>query len=66
MSDVEKLVKRAETFAKRSKLSMATVSTYMFNDGKRLDELKSGKSRIWPETLERATAALAELEAERA
>lgn len=64
MSDVKALVKRAEAFSKESGLALSTVSTKMFNDGKRLDELKTGKSRIWPETVEKALTALIEAETE--
>ena len=36
----------------------------MFNDGKRLTTLRAGKSRLWPETAERALTALIEMETE--
>lgn len=64
MSDEKTLVKRAEAFSKESGLALSTISTKIFKDGKRLDELKSGKSRCWPETLEKALTKLIEAEAE--
>jgi hypothetical protein len=63
MTDEKALVKRAEAFSKESGLALSTISTKIFDDGKRLGELKEG-SRCWPETLERASKALDKVEAD--
>lgn len=57
------LVTRAERYARKSGLSLSTVSGKILKDGSRLRELKKG-SRIWPETLEKAFRELDSLEAE--
>lgn len=57
------LITRAERYAKKSGLSLTTVSRKILNDGSRLHDLKAG-SRIWPETLQSACARLVQLEAE--
>ncbi len=64
MTDVATIVTRAERFSKESGLAISTISTRMFNDGKRLTTLRAGKSRLWPETAERALTALIEMETE--
>lgn len=64
-SEIKALVKRAEAYSKSSGLAFSTVSRLIFNDGKRLGELKAGKSKkIWAETLDAANAKLAAMESE--
>lgn len=64
-SEIKALVKRAEAYSKASNLALSTVSRLIFNDGKRLGELKAGKSKkIWAETLDAANAKLATMEGE--
>ena len=64
MTDYRPLVKRAEAFAKESGYALSTVSKEILLDGKRIAELKSGKSRIWPDTLEAASKRLDKMEAD--
>ena len=58
----DSLVQRAETYAHAAKLSLATVSFRILNDGKRLDLLKRGEATITYDRLSRADQALRELE----
>jgi sulfate adenylyltransferase subunit 2 len=56
------LLTRAERYAKKSGLTLSTVSGKILLDGSRLREIKEG-GRIFPETLEAAFARLEKLEA---
>lgn len=64
MTQVRDLITRVETYAKRAKLKQSTVSRKVFLDSSRLKDLKSGKSRIWPETIAEVEKRLAGFEAE--
>ena len=64
MTQVRALISRVDRFVKRSGLAPSTVSRKVFLDGKRLDELKAGKSRMFSETVAEASKRLDELEAE--
>ena len=58
------LVTRAERYAKKAGLKLSTVSRKILLDGGRLKDLKTSKSRMFPETLEAAEMRLAKLEDE--
>lgn len=64
MNDYKHLVKRAEAFSKESGYALSTISREILLDGKRIAGLKSGKSRIWPDTLEAASRRLDKMEAD--
>ena len=63
LMNLKTLLTRADKYAKRAKLRTSTVSRLIFDDGKRIDALKTGKSRCWPDTLQKAADKLASLEA---
>lgn len=63
MDTVKKLVDRAEAYAVRNRIALATLSHRIFNEGKRLDRLKRGISKITTDRLADADARLAALEA---
>jgi hypothetical protein len=61
MSEIETLLVRARAYAVQSRLSLSTVSRKLLGNGKRLNELDSGKS-LRVDTLRRAHERLDELE----
>jgi sulfate adenylyltransferase subunit 2 len=61
MSQLERLVARAERFAETAGLSVSTVSRKLLNDGKGIARLKAG-GQVTLKTLEEAEARLAALE----
>jgi hypothetical protein len=61
MSEVAALITRAQAYAKRSGLKESTVSRKLLGNGKRLAELRAGKS-LRVDTLVRASALLDELD----
>lgn len=62
MSDLDRLVARAEAYAKATGFALGTVSVRILNDGKALGEIKRGGRSMTLRTLEKASARLAELE----
>ncbi len=63
-AEIKSLVKRAKAFSKESGFALSTISRMILNDGKRLGELESGDSRIWPDTLKKANDELDKAEAD--
>lgn len=61
MSDLQTFLDRCETFAQRRGWKRSTLSTRLFNDGGRLDQLFAGGD-VGVRRLDRAKDDLAELE----
>lgn len=64
MTDVHTLLKNVRDYAKRAKLEDTTASLWVFNDGKRLEQLAKGKVSITMRRLLKAQAQLNALEAD--
>ena len=65
MEQVEALLSRARSYAKRTGLTKTTISRKLLGNGKRLGELEAGKS-LRVDTLQRANELLDQLEADAA
>lgn len=63
LPDITRLfIERCDAFAAGRKIKRSTLSVWLFNDGKRLDQLGRGQSDIGVHRLHRAFVALTELE----
>jgi hypothetical protein len=61
MTEVEQFIVRTLAYCARAEVSPSTVSRKLLGNGKRLDELRSGKS-LRVDTFQRAKDRLAQLE----
>ena len=61
MSDVQAFITRADAYCRSRGVASSTLSRKLLGNGKRLDELKSGKS-LRMDTFARATELLDEME----
>lgn len=61
-NSIETLIKRAEGYAEKAGCTESVASLHIFNDGKRLGELKAG-SKMWPHTIKAAIEKIDTLEA---
>ena len=57
------LLRRIDAYIKKAGCTESTASLRVFNDGKRLKQLRK-KSRLWPETMQAASDQLDKLEAD--
>lgn len=57
-------IARCDAFAVRRKVKRSTLSAWLFNDGKRLEQIAAGVSDVGVQRLHRAAEGLAALEAE--
>ncbi|MBD3571680.1 hypothetical protein EJ082_01645 [Brevundimonas diminuta] len=55
-------IERCDAFAASRGVKRSTLSVWLFNDGKRLDQIASGTSDVGVQRLHRAAEALCELE----
>ena len=55
-------IRRCDNFAERRRIKRSTLSAWLFNDGRRLDQLAAGKSDVGVQRLSRAVEALSKLE----
>lgn len=63
MTDLDRLIADAETYADKAGLSISTVSRQLFGDGTRIRKMKAGQTSALSRTIERAGKKLRTLNA---